>query len=286
MMLSQEKHVTGEVKKQIFLIWDLDGAIGQINSALPYNFNYKQLQRELDNVHSLLDKLDEYGIKCCFAITGFSAEEGIYPYVFPDLIREISKRGHEIASHTWRHEWIPLFRKGQIEKSLRRSKEALERCIGKNDAVVGFVPPHNRPMSWISRGAFSFGDRGVFPFFEMGDNGSLMKLLNKVGYKWVRISFHPFLKKILPTRIPLAGEIKWRDNLMIMENHHTGFDDQLLDHVLNGSDLTHTISAHPLMIDYPDKSENMKNFEDFIVAVKKREGIEFLLPGDYGAIDN
>nr|WP_234408701.1 polysaccharide deacetylase family protein [Marinilabilia salmonicolor] len=149
-------------KKKIVLIWDFDGPIGLINSSLPYNFHFKTLESEIANLRVILDVLDQYDVKCCFAVTGFSAEEGLYPYTFPELIKEIYSRGHEIASHSWRHEWIPLFEVKQVEKSLERSKNTLERAIEGKQNVVGFVPPHNRPMTWMRRGAFSLGDRRIF----------------------------------------------------------------------------------------------------------------------------
>jgi peptidoglycan/xylan/chitin deacetylase (PgdA/CDA1 family) len=130
------------MKKKVILIWDLDGAIGQINSTFPYNYNVKQLVRELDNVRYALDILDTFKVKSTFAITGFSAEEGVSPYTFPDLIEEIKKRGHEVASHSWRHEWIPVFTSQQIFKSAERSKRVLESIVGIG-SVNGFVPPHN-----------------------------------------------------------------------------------------------------------------------------------------------
>ena len=153
--------------KKIILIWDFDGAIGQINSSYPYNFNFDNFETEINNVRYLLEVLDQYKIKCCFAITGFSAEKGVFPYVFPELIAEIHNYGHEIASHSWRHEWTPIFKQEQISKSLKRSKFALEKVI--NTTINGFVPPHNRPMTWINRGAFSIGDRGFYPFFKINN---------------------------------------------------------------------------------------------------------------------
>ena len=162
--------------KKIILIWDFDGPIGQINSSYPYNFNFENIDKELENVKWLLQFLAEKKVKCCFAITGFSAEKGPYPFCFPAFIKEIADQGHEIASHSWKHEWTPIFKENQIDKSLKRSKEALEKATDKENSVIGFVPPHNRPMTWVRRGAFSLGDRGIWPFFKLGDNQNLIKL--------------------------------------------------------------------------------------------------------------
>ncbi len=260
------------MKKKIFLIWDLDGGIGQINSTFPYNYNFQNLYRELEGVERTLDLLSPHKIKCTFAVTGFSGEEGIYPYTFPDLIRKIAEEGHEVASHSWRHEWIPLFKKEQIQRSLARSKQTLERVISK--PVVGFVPPHNRPMSWLSRGAYSLGDRGLYPFFTMGDMDPVIKLTQQTGYEWIRIVHHPlWSRKILKT-----GRIYSYSGLKILENHYTGFDTKVIDYILNSKDETHTISAHPLMLSLKEKKESWSTFEYFIAQLIQ-EDIQFCLPG-------
>ncbi len=168
-------------KKKIIITWDFDGPIGLINASYPYNFHFSNLEREINNAKAILDILDKYQVKTCFAITGFSAEEGKYPYTFPELVHEIYKRGHEIASHSWRHEWSSIFQYNQIDKSLKRSKLALENALQQQQKVVGFVPPHNRPMTWLKRGAFSWGDRGIYPFFKAADNESIIKLLKKIS---------------------------------------------------------------------------------------------------------
>lgn len=265
--------------KKIIIVWDLDGAIGQINATYPYNFNYKSLERELDNVRYALNKLDEYKIKTCFAVTGFSAEEGKYPYVFPELINEISSRGHEIASHSWRHEWAPLFAEKQIQLSLKRSKSTLEKCISIRQDVIGFVPPHNRPMTWLKKGAFSFGDKGIYPFFRMGDNGQLLKQLKLNRYKWIRISHQNIFQKFGIKSKNITGRIYKYDDIMVLENHYAGFDERVVSHILQTEYSTYTISAHPLMLSFPNKKENMQNFEMFLQRLNEfKESIKFTTP--------
>jgi len=265
--------------KKIILIWDFDGPIGQINSSYPYNFNFKNFEIEINNVKWLLTKLQEYNIKCCFAITGFSAEEGVYPYVFPDLINQISTLGHEVASHSWRHEWTPIFQKSQIEKSLKRSKVALEKTLHNQNKVSGFVPPHNRPMSWIKRGAFSLGDRGIFPFFKMGDNGTLISLLKHCDYQWVRISYRNIFSKLGFSKKNMTGRVLLQNNFVLFENHYTGFDEKVINHILTTNYETYTISAHPLMLSFKNKAESKENFRIILDTISKStQNIGFVLP--------
>jgi hypothetical protein len=55
----------------------------------------------------LLELLDQYQVKTTFAVVGFAALDGELPYHAPAQIREIARRGHEVASHTWMHDWVP-----------------------------------------------------------------------------------------------------------------------------------------------------------------------------------
>ncbi len=265
--------------KKIILIWDFDGPIGQINSSYPYNFNFDNFETEISNVKWILEELKSRDIKCCFAITGFSAEKGIYPFNFPEIVNEISKQGHEIASHSWRHEWIPIFKKDQIDKSLKRSKNTLENALENPVQVSGFVPPHNRPMTWLQRGAFSIGDRGIYPFFLMGNMEGLIRLLVKNNYKWIRVSHKSIFAKLGFFKRNITGRIVNYQNILILENHYTGFDEKVVDHILNTNFQTYTISAHPLMLSFENKKESKENFMNFLNKLKNsNQEIEFVIP--------
>ncbi len=264
-------------RKRVFLIWDFDAAIGAINSTYPYNFSIEYIYREIENVRKILDLLDLYGIKSCFAITGFSAETGIYPFNIPDLIREIYERGHEVASHSWRHEWIPLFDKKQIEASLRRSKKALESALGIKDSVTGFVPPHSRPMTWLKRGAFSLGDKRHAPFYPMGDFSAVLSLVQKTGYKWARVSHHKIWHKFYD-KTNLCGRVIKHNGILILENHHVGFDQVVISHITSSNGGDFIITAHPAMLLFPDKNENIENLTNFLDNLSRNVSIQFCTP--------
>ncbi|HKO77928.1 MAG TPA: polysaccharide deacetylase family protein [Flavobacterium sp.] len=265
--------------KKIILIWDFDGPIGQINSSYPYNFHFENLEAEIHNVKWLLNELKDRGIQCCFAITGFSAETGVYPYNFPEFINEISKQGHEVASHSWRHEWGPIFKKDQVNKSLKRSKMILEKALENRQNVSGFVPPHNRPMTWWQRGAFSMGDRGIFPFFTMGNTENLLRLLMKNDYQWIRVSYKNLFTKLGFIKRNMTGRVFRYKGVLVFENHYTGFDNTVVQHILSTNYETYTISAHPFMLGLPNKNESRENFMYFLNELTKSDQkIEFVLP--------
>lgn len=269
------------IEKKVLLIWDLDGPIGQINSSYPYNYEFDSIKMELANVKTILAILNKYRVKSCFAITGFSAETGVYPFNFPELINEIALAGHEIASHSWKHERLPAFSSKQILKSLIRSKQILETITGKSKKVLGFVPPHNRPMSWLRRGAISLGDGGVFPFYRTSDMHSIIKLLKEANYLWVRVSYQNLLQKIGLQKRPIAGKVHYKNGMLILENHYNGFDEKIIKHILGSNEKFFIVSAHPLMFSFKDKGENEANLINFLEKLtSSNQAIKFIFPAD------
>jgi peptidoglycan/xylan/chitin deacetylase (PgdA/CDA1 family) len=86
-------------------------------------------------VPALLDRLAERELAATFFVEGLNAE------LYPELLREISARGHEVAYHAWRHEqWDGMSSAGQSE-NLARGVAAFER-IGIE--ISGLRPPGGR----------------------------------------------------------------------------------------------------------------------------------------------
>jgi polysaccharide deacetylase family protein (PEP-CTERM system associated) len=85
------------------------------------------------NTERLLDIFSEHGVWATFFVLGWVAER------FPDLVRRIAQRGHEIASHGYDHRLIydqtpPAFR-----EDIRRAKRVLEDTSGCQ--VSGYRAP-------------------------------------------------------------------------------------------------------------------------------------------------
>lgn len=86
----------------------------------------------LEVVPRLLGQLDERGIVATFFVEGLNAE------LYPDLLREIDARGHEVAYHAWRHEqWAELTAAEQAA-NLERGIAAFGR-LGLE--IAGLRPP-------------------------------------------------------------------------------------------------------------------------------------------------
>jgi len=80
----------------------------------------------------LLQALDELAVRVTFFVEGLNTE------LYPDAVREISERGHEIGMHGWLHErWHKLDPAEEIDV-LARCREAFASC---DIFPRGFRPP-------------------------------------------------------------------------------------------------------------------------------------------------
>jgi len=86
-----------------------------------------------DNTMKILDMLDEYGVKATFFVLGWVAER------CPGLVREISRRGHEIACHGYGHELIYKIGPDKFRADVRKSKSILEEISGIK--IYGYRAP-------------------------------------------------------------------------------------------------------------------------------------------------
>lgn len=249
----------------LLIVWDYDGAIGQVNSSYPYRFSEDRLFEEVENVETILELAAAHEFPMTFACVGFGAEPGVFPYHVPDQIRRISQAGHEVASHSWRHEWFPFLLREQITRSLERSKLALETCTGKPGSVAGFVPPFSRPMSWYGRMAFSLGDRAFGPLRPGANLGGLIKLAAASGYTWCRVSYRTAWQR-LRRKSGRALTKSWTasDGVACVPQHYVGFDGSatlLLDQAVHSS-VPLVVGGHPsgLTRQGPESLDHLRQF--------------------------
>ena len=101
---------------------------------LPINQWSNYESRVIKNTNKILELFERYNIKATFFTLGYIAEK------FPNLIKEIDSRGHEIASHSYAHLDIRKTTKEEFENDLKKSIEILEKIIGKK--ILGFRAPY------------------------------------------------------------------------------------------------------------------------------------------------
>lgn len=110
---------------------------------------YRSFDQCLD---SILELLDERNLKCTFFCLGQMAK------VFPDVVRKIHDRGHEIGCHSNVHTWLNKMSREEVFEDTRQAIDALQQCIGQK--VVSYRAP-----------AFSIGKENAWAFDVLAECG-------------------------------------------------------------------------------------------------------------------
>ena len=101
---------------------------------------------------AILDKLDEHHISATFFCLG---EMGVS---FPNVIKRIHAKGHEIGCHSNLHLWLNKMTEEECREDTFRAMDSLEQCIGEK------VKSYRAP-------AFSIGNNNKWVFDILAENG-------------------------------------------------------------------------------------------------------------------
>lgn len=94
----------------------------------------------------ILDILDEYGVKATFFLVGLWVDK------YPELVKEIHDRGHEIGNHSDSHPHMSQLSESQIVKELDGVSDKIEAITGVRPTL--FRPPYgdyNNRVVTVSR---------------------------------------------------------------------------------------------------------------------------------------
>lgn len=89
--------------------------------------------RVVDSTWRVLDLLDGAGVKATFFVLGWVAMRA------PGLVKEIRRRGHEVASHGFAHQLVYEIGPERFRDDVRRAKALLEDLTG--EGVSGYRAP-------------------------------------------------------------------------------------------------------------------------------------------------
>ncbi len=120
---SKNKHLLTVLVEDYFHVGAFENLIQQRNWQ---NFEPRYEQNTLKT----LDLLDEFDTKATFFVLGWIAEQN------PKLIKEIAKRGHEIASRGFYHRSLSQLTTDEIREDLRKTNQILEDAGGQK--IVGY----------------------------------------------------------------------------------------------------------------------------------------------------
>ena len=114
--------------------------VGAFGSLIPRGQWYRFESRIAQNTARTLDLLDEFGISATVFVLGCVAER------YPELVRSVRERGHEIASKGYQHRPIGEMSRTELAEDLIRAREAIELASGQRVAgcrVSGWLTPRD-----------------------------------------------------------------------------------------------------------------------------------------------
>lgn len=111
--------------------------------------NYAKYDAYLNRI---LDVLDEHELQATFFCTGLMAVD------FPQVVKRIQCRGHEIGCHSYRHTWMNKMTGAVAREDTHAAVSALEQCIGQK--VLSYRAP-----------AFSIGESNKWMFEILASEG-------------------------------------------------------------------------------------------------------------------
>ncbi|HOP73170.1 MAG TPA: polysaccharide deacetylase family protein [Thermoclostridium caenicola] len=101
------------------------------------------------DIPNILDTLDKYHAKATFFIVGLWAEK------YPDMVKLIADRGHEIANHGYSHLHMASIPEEKIAEEITRCTETLEKVSGQK--VKLFRPPYGEYNAKVVNAAKKLG---------------------------------------------------------------------------------------------------------------------------------
>ncbi len=87
-----------------------------------------------EHTPALLDILDEYGVKTTFFLVGIWVER------YPELVKEIVARGHEIGNHSTSHPQMTKISEEKMREELKVTSDRIEMLSGVRPTL--FRPPY------------------------------------------------------------------------------------------------------------------------------------------------
>ena len=118
-----------------------------------WHLHESRIERNTRKVLDILDGADgNTGVKATFFCLGWIGER--YPY----LLREIDRRGHEIACHSYDHQLVYRMIPEQFREDVSISKRILEDAAGKK--VIGYRAP-----------SYSITEKSLWALEILGEEG-------------------------------------------------------------------------------------------------------------------
>lgn len=120
------------------------------------------------NTPKILDLLDQFQVKAVFFLIGRQVEQ------WPELVKEIHKRGHLIGNHSYSHSnRFPIFSTIKMLGEIEETNDLIHRITGEKP--IFFRPPFGVTNPHISRLIKRSGMKSVAWSFRSYDGGNRVK---------------------------------------------------------------------------------------------------------------
>jgi hypothetical protein len=267
------------------LFWDYDTQWGGDRCRVTGPRDWSVLERQ--NTDRVLELLDRYDLRSCFAVVGAAALPGPRGYHEPEQVRAIHAAGHEIASHSHHHEWLPGLDPAELRDTLTRSRDALEQCIGAR--VVSFVPPFNQPYDFFRVLSISLSERREAAGGHRTDLRRLCGALYESGYRTARVFYLSLQRRLLRSirgrRIETPSRRRRIEGVTCVRlNTPCGFGEQtheMLERCVRDGGLT-VAYAHPhsLTTPGPQDEAHLVGFLERVAAFRRDGRLAITVPSD------
>lgn len=159
------------------------------------------------NTLHLLNMFERSNTYATFFVLGSVAEK------YPELIKKISAKGHEIASHGYGHQLVYTLTQEEFRQDIRRAKQITEEILGKE--IVSYRAPSwsiREESFWalqvLQEEGFQY-DSSIFPFknflYGVADAPRFEYRTKKYNEKSDLMECPPSTIRILGVNIPFSG---------------------------------------------------------------------------------
>jgi len=117
--------------------------------------------RVVRNTNRVLDLFSEHRVRATFFVLGWVAAR------FPELVREIHSRGHEIGCHSFWHRLVYRLTPEEFREDTRRAKDIIESATGAR--IIGYRAPSfsiTKRSQWALKLLWELGfqyDSSIYP---------------------------------------------------------------------------------------------------------------------------
>lgn len=205
-------------------------------------------------VPEILAMLAERDLPATFFVEGLNAE------LYPDLLREIDARGHEVAYHAWRHEqWGDLSGAEQAE-NLARGLTAFER-LGLE--IAGMRPPGG---SLGAGGLNVLRQAGLSYCSPAGSGASADRGVALLPFQWRHVDAACTLPSLGAAREQMTGSASAVDPPSFIASLSAEID------ALAQSGGYIALVLHPVMLDWLGR-EQLETLLDHVAAASARDDL-------------